>query len=103
MMKKIVKMVLVATISAAALGCGTTGEVAPTGPTQAPPGEPPAGATPTAPANGELLTPDQCVAKGGETIGDRGDGSTRRDGCPSSRKLLGNVRIGIEGGICCAK
>lgn len=103
-MKMVVKMVLVATLGAPALGCGTTGEVAPTGPTQATPGEVPVG-TPPPPTteNTETLTPDQCVAKGGETIGDRGDGSTRRNGCPNSRKLLGNVRIGIEGGICCSK
>ncbi len=103
MMKKVVKMVLAATISAPALGCGTTGEVAPTGPTQGPPGESPAGVTPKAPGDTGLLTPDQCAAKGGEAIGDRGDGNTRRDGCPNGRKLLGNVRIGIEGGICCAR
>ncbi len=102
MMKKVVKMVLAATISALALGCGTTGELAPTGPTQGP-RRVPAGVPPKAPEDTGPLTPDQCAAKGGETIGDRGDGSTRRDGCPNSRKLLGNVRIGIEGGICCAR
>jgi hypothetical protein len=102
MMTKVVKMVLLAMISAPALGCGTTGEVAPTGPTR-PPGEGPAGVTPPASGAGELLTPDQCASQGGEAIGDRGDGSTRRDGCPNSRKLLGNVKIGIEGGICCSR
>jgi hypothetical protein len=104
MMNKVVKMVLLAMISAPALvGCGTTGEVAPTGPTKPPPGETPATATPPAPGSAEMLTPAQCAAQGGDTIGDRGDGSTRRDGCPNGRKLLGNVKIGIEGGICCTK
>ena len=50
-----------------------------------------------------LLTPEECVSKGGETIGDPGDGSTRRNGCPGGRAQLGNVKVGIEGGICCAR
>jgi hypothetical protein len=103
-MKKIVlKMVLLALMSAPALGCSTSAEVPPAGPATASTGEVPAAGTASVTADAPLLTPDECTGKGAETIGDRGDGSTRRNGCPEGRKLLGNVRIGIEGGICCAK
>lgn len=49
------------------------------------------------------LTTQECQDAGGELIGDRGDGNTRRDGCPDGRKFLGFVQLGIEGGICCAR
>ena len=47
------------------------------------------------------LTPEQCEAQGGESVGDPGDGSTRRNGCPAGEKMLGTLDFGIEGGICC--
>ena len=103
MKKMVLKMVLLAMMSAPALGCSTSAEVPATGPAQGGTGEAPAvGATPVT-GNTPALTPEECTGKGAETIGDRGDGATLRDGCPAGRKLLGNVRIGIEGGICCAK
>ena len=103
-MKKMgLTMVLLALTSAPALGCSTSAEVPPAGPSTATTGEAPGAGT--APVTGEApsLTPDECTGKGAEMIGDRGDGATRRDGCPGGRKLLGNVKLGIEGGICCAK
>jgi hypothetical protein len=48
-----------------------------------------------------VVTVEECQREGGSVIGDPGDGSTRRDGCPDNRELLGSVRFGIEGGICC--
>jgi hypothetical protein len=48
-----------------------------------------------------ILSAEQCEEKGGQVVGDIGDGSVFRNGCPGSGTLLGNVRTGIEGGICC--
>jgi hypothetical protein len=97
MKKMVLNMVLLAMISAPALGCGAAGEARPAEPAHPATGEvPPTGEVP-------LLLPEECAAKGGETIGDPGDGSTQRNGCPGGRKLLGNVKTGIEGGICCAR
>jgi hypothetical protein len=47
------------------------------------------------------LDPAECRALGGEPIGDPGDGSTHRNGCPSGETMLGTLDFGIEGGICC--
>src|SRR5689334_6281749 len=96
-------MVLLALTSSPALGCSTSAEVPPAGPSTATTGEAPGAGPAPAPGEAPWLTPDECTGKGAETIGDRGDGSTRRNGCPEGRKLLGNVKIGIEGGICCAR
>ncbi|NMO14552.1 hypothetical protein HPC49_02230 [Pyxidicoccus fallax] len=52
---------------------------------------------------GELLTPEECIARGGEAIGDPGDGSTHREGCPDGREQLGSLEFGDEGGICCKR
>jgi hypothetical protein len=98
----VVSMGLWAVISGAALGCGASKETPADGPAVAATGESHGGA-PTPAGDSALLTPDQCVAQGGETIGDRGDGSSRKNGCADGRRLLGNVKIGIEGGICCAR
>jgi hypothetical protein len=49
----------------------------------------------------EVLEPEACVARGGHVVADPGDGSTSREGCPNGEHLLGGVRFGIEGGICC--
>lgn len=96
MSKMIFALGLLASVGVSALGCG--------GATTAPaPGTPPGPEAPPVTEPTVLLAPEECVAKGGETIGDPGDGSTRRNGCPGGRKLLGNVKIGIEGGICCGK
>jgi hypothetical protein len=96
MSRMIFAMGLLASMSGSSLGCGGTTTAPATG-------TPPTTETPPATEPAAVLTPDECVAKGGETIGDPGDGSTRRNGCPGGRTLLGNVKIGIEGGICCAK
>jgi hypothetical protein len=52
----------------------------------------------------ELITLAECGAQCGGAIGDPGDGSSRRDGCPDRRRYLGNLgaEVGDEGGICCA-
>ncbi|MEO0601277.1 MAG: hypothetical protein AAF211_07565 [Myxococcota bacterium] len=47
------------------------------------------------------LTIEECESWAARVVGDPGDGSTRRDGCPVDEDLLGPVRFGIEGGICC--
>ena len=47
------------------------------------------------------LTPEECVARGGTPIGDPGDGSTHRDGCPGGQTQIGSLVFGDEGGICC--
>lgn len=49
----------------------------------------------------ELSGPEACKALGGHFIGDPGDGSVHREGCPGGEEYLGPVRFGIEGGICC--
>ena len=53
------------------------------------------------PEPGRVLEPAECEARGGTVIGDPGDGSVHRDGCPEGQELLGSVNLGIEGGICC--
>ena len=96
MSKIVFGVALLVSTSSAAFGCG--------GATTAPAVEAPPGVeTPPASEPAKLLTTEECGAKGGEVVGDPGDGSTRRNGCPGGRQLLGNVKIGIEGGICCAK
>jgi hypothetical protein len=58
---------------------------------------------PQEPPRDVILSPAECEARGGEVVGDPGDGSTHRDGCPNGRLKLGTVPIGIEGGICCKR
>jgi hypothetical protein len=48
------------------------------------------------------LTPEACQARGGQVMTDPGDGSLRAKGCPEGGTLLGDVRIGLEGGLCCS-
>lgn len=102
MNKVVLHLGLWAILGGAALGCGPKET-----PAEAPPPATPGAGTAVTPATPTsdvpLLSPDECVAKGGETVGDPGDGSTRKNGCSGGRKLLGNVKTGIEGGICCAK
>jgi len=59
-----------------------------------PPGPAAAPATPA-----EVLTPEQCTAQGGQVRGDIGDGQIA---CAAGERELGRVRIGVEGGVCCA-
>jgi hypothetical protein len=47
------------------------------------------------------LSPDECVEAGGEVLGDPGDHSLVRAGCPDLRENLGFVSFGFEGGLCC--
>ena len=47
------------------------------------------------------FTPEACQAEGGQVFTDPGDGSLRAKGCPEGRATLGNVRVGLEGGLCC--
>ena len=58
---------------------------------QAPSGEDP---------NHPVLTFDECRSQPGEVVTDRGDGSLK--GCPQGRRELGRVKVGFEGGLCCA-
>jgi hypothetical protein len=53
------------------------------------------------------LTDDECRARGGESVGDPGNGSSYQDGCPGGDELIGWLTAcdtpGLcgEGGICC--
>ena len=48
-----------------------------------------------------VVTPEECRENGGTVIEDPGGGSTHREGCPEGRRWLAQVRVGLEGGICC--
>jgi hypothetical protein len=48
------------------------------------------------------FTPESCRAEGGQVLTDPGDGSLRAKGCPEGRTALGDVRVGLEGGLCCS-
>ena len=52
--------------------------------------------------NRPVLTFDECRSQPGEVLTDRGDGSIYQKGCPDGRRELGRVKVGFEGGICCA-
>jgi Kazal-type serine protease inhibitor domain len=48
------------------------------------------------------LTPQQCVASGGEPIGDPGDGSVTLAGCPDGAAAIATIDANWdEGGLCC--
>lgn len=51
----------------------------------------------------DALNPEDCEDADGYVIGDPGDGSSHREGCPAGEELLGSVQFGIEGGICCRR
>lgn len=53
----------------------------------------------------EVLTEDECAERGGEIIGDPGDGRTHQPDfvCPSGVPPIGSVRSGIEGAACCPR
>jgi len=53
-------------------------------------------------ADGTPLSVDECRSRAGEVLTDKGDGALHRDGCPDGRQQLGKVRVGLEGGLCCA-
>lgn len=52
--------------------------------------------------NRPVLTFDECRSQPGEVLTDRGDGSLYQKGCPDGRRELGRVKVGFEGGLCCA-
>lgn len=49
----------------------------------------------------EAMSAEDCSAMGGKLIVDPGNGSTSRDGCAAGQELLGSVKFGVEGAICC--
>jgi hypothetical protein len=53
-------------------------------------------------AESAALSAEQCRSQSGEVLTDPGDGSLHTRGCPDGRTRLGSVRVGIEGGLCCA-
>jgi hypothetical protein len=64
------------------------------------------GGSDTAPESstgGTAMTPDDCTARGGQVIGDPGDGSTHTPDylCPDGQPPIGSVSSGIEGAVCC--
>jgi hypothetical protein len=63
--------------------------------------------TPTTdPAPGTAASPslsiDECRSRPGEVLTDKGDGALHAQGCPDGRQQLGQVRVGLENGLCCA-
>jgi hypothetical protein len=53
-------------------------------------------------ATSSTLTIDECRSRPGEVLTDKGDGALHANGCPDNRRQLGQVRVGIENGLCCA-
>jgi hypothetical protein len=53
-------------------------------------------------ASSPTLTIDECRSRPGEVLTDKGDGALHAHGCPDGRKELGQVRVGVENGLCCA-
>ncbi|WP_129346572.1 hypothetical protein [Sorangium cellulosum] len=49
------------------------------------------------------FSPEDCEDEGGYFVPDSGGGETHRDGCPAGEELIGGVRFGVEGGICCRR
>ncbi|MCA9634864.1 MAG: hypothetical protein KC420_02390 [Myxococcales bacterium] len=94
---------LVVTLALAAGAC-SGGEPQPT---QAPP---PTGEAP-APSERPSLTSAECQEKGGEVVGDIGDGAIHRPDyrCASGSAPIGSIRaaegepIAVEGSVCCPK
>lgn len=89
------KLAGVASLVLATAACGSK-PAAQTAP--APPPTTEAAPSP-APSPTDPLTPEQCAAQGGQVRGDIGDGQVA---CAPGERELGRVRIGIEGGVCCA-
>jgi hypothetical protein len=87
--------VLLLAVAAGCSGTSTTDTAAPAQP--APSTPEPAPPEPATPA--EPMTPEECTAAGGQVRGDIGDGKIA---CAEGERELGRVRLGIEGGVCCA-
>lgn len=51
----------------------------------------------------ETLTPEDCEARGGEVVGDIGDGAIHQPDyvCPSGQPPMGDIPLGVEGSVCC--
>jgi hypothetical protein len=90
------------TIAVALAGCGSS---------QPPPPSPPAGDPANSTPDRKVITQDDCEAQGGSSVGDIGDGATRRPDylCPSGKRPLGSLAppaggpISVEGAVCCPK
>ncbi|MEZ4449102.1 MAG: hypothetical protein R3B09_06450 [Nannocystaceae bacterium] len=89
-------------------GCANKGSDAP--PEPIPPGEPsevPAG-VPTDPAR-PSMTDAECESKGGQIVGDIGDGAIHRPDyvCAGGEKPIGSIApagdgpVAVEGSVCC--
>lgn len=74
-----------------AAACGGKKQTPANDPGTTPPTEP------TQPA--AAMTPEDCIAKGGQVKGDIGDGKVA---CNEGERDLGRVNQGIEGAVCCA-
>lgn len=95
-MRSLRSFVLIVGFAAGCSGASTSDTSAPTPSTPSTPTEP---TEPTEPEAVEPLTPEQCTARGGQVRGDIGDGTIA---CAEGERELGRVRLGIEGGVCCA-
>lgn len=49
------------------------------------------------------MTSEDCTAKGGQVVGDIGDGAIHRPEyrCASGSPPIGRIPLGIEGSVCC--
>ena len=67
-----------------------------------PPAAPPADAPPPA-AERREMSPEDCAAKGGNVVGDIGDGAVHKPEyrCPSGSPPIGRIPLGVEGSVCC--
>ena len=54
-------------------------------------------------AERDVISEEECAARGGTIVGDPGDGSTRRPDyvCPNGAPPIAEVQWGIEGAACC--
>jgi len=85
-------------------GCSSKTAVEP-----APPAESPAPAAPGADAGRPALTTADCEAKGGQVVGDIGDGAIHRPDytCEGGQPPIGSIKaaedgpVAVEGSVCC--
>jgi hypothetical protein len=88
----------------AAFGCSST-------PAEPPQATPVASAPEAVGSERPKVTQAQCDAQGGTSVGDIGDGATRRPDyvCPSGKPPIGSIAppqggpMAVEGNVCCPK
>ncbi|MCC6876094.1 MAG: hypothetical protein IT378_17430 [Sandaracinaceae bacterium] len=70
-----------------------------------PPAEEPSGDPPPDVQQAErpTMSVEQCQERGGEVVGDIGDGAIHRPDyrCPGGSEPMGSIPLGVEGSVCC--